>query len=560
MSSILLNNILLKEKEKYPEDISDDELFERYCADNILVNYDLNSDEIEAGLVDGARDAGVDAGYVFVNTQWVAEDFAFNSVREPVELELYLIQSKNQESFKEGPIDKLSSSLPLLLDHTKKKEELEPLFKKEVVAICQTFLEAVDKLADRFPRITIRVFYCCKGTEPNDTIKAKATALENTVKSMQLGQVNFKFLGSQNLYERSGLQKVLVSKLATTGTPISGTNSFVGLTKLRDYLKFITDDSGSLITRIFEANVRAYQGEVEVNREIASSLKNPTEDLDFWWLNNGVTIVADEASFVSNQLVIKNPLIVNGLQTSNEIHAFANTLDPGDERSILVRVIVEQDAVKRDQIIRATNRQTNINSSSFRASEQIHRELEDFLLTIGYFYDRRKNAYKREGKPANKIISIDRLAQAILAILMQEPHTARARPTTAIKNDADYKRIFSGDKTKHPLEMYGVAVRMLDRVERHLKSLQGGDLRVYRNNLKFHVLMVLSWALNNSSTVPAPRITQLDLSKMTDLQVEKVATWVFGQFKIAGAEDKTAKDKSFTNQLKLNWNVLATAI
>ena len=128
------------------------------------------------------------------------------------------------------------------------------------------------------------------------------------------------------------------------------------------------------------------------------------------------------------------------------------------------RVINETDPVKRDKIIRATNRQTSITSSSFRATEPMYHEIEDYLLTLGYYYDRRKNAYKREGKPADKIISIDRLAQAVLAILKQEPHTARVRPTTTIKAERDYKKIFSGKKTQQPLEMYGVIVQMLTRL------------------------------------------------------------------------------------------------
>ena len=132
---------------------------------------------------------------------------------------------------------------------------------------------------------------------------------------------------------------------------------------------------------------------------------------------------------------------------------------------------------KRDEIIRATNRQTAVTHSSFRATEAIHREIEDYLLTLGYFYDRRKNFYKREGKPADKIISIDRLAQAVLSVLLQEPHTARGRPTTAIKDDNDYKRIFSSDKTHHPLEMYGVLVRMLDSVEAFFRKIRRRSTR-----------------------------------------------------------------------------------
>jgi hypothetical protein len=46
-------------------------------------------------------------------------------------------------------------------------------------------------------------------------------------------------------------------------------------------MKVISDDAGGLITRIFEANVRAYQGEVEVNREIADSLEHPTPGSTF---------------------------------------------------------------------------------------------------------------------------------------------------------------------------------------------------------------------------------------------------------------------------------------
>lgn len=560
MSAILLNGIIDKEKARYAAGTSNDDLFELYCADNLLVNYDLDNAEIQAGIIDGPRDAGIDSAYVLVNGRIVTEDFDFAAVRQPVELEFTIIQSKNQDSFKEGPVDKLASSLPLLLNHTKKTSELEPLFKKEVVAVCRSFLDALATLADRFPTVSIRIYYCCKGADPNDTIKAKASALQTTLKGMQLS-ASFSFLGAKDLYERSRLQKELVLRISTTVTPLSGANSsFVALVKLKDYIKFMSDDAGNLITRIFEANVRAYQGEVEVNKEIASSLAQPNAGIDFWWLNNGVTIVADEAAYTSNQLVIKNPLIVNGLQTSHEIYAYASKLSETDRRTVLLRVVTETDAAKRDQIIRATNRQTNINYSSFRASEAVHKEIEDFLLTLGYFYDRRKNAYKREGKPVEKIIGIDRLAQGVLAILLQKPDTARARPTTAIKSQADYVKIFSTDKSKHPLEMYGTVASLLERVERHFRGLGGEVDQIYRNNLKFHVLMVLAWTLNGGQKMPAPAISKIDPKKATDAQMKAVIDWVFGEFKAAGAEDRTAKDSKFTERLHANWKPASTKI
>jgi len=55
-----------------------------------------------------------------------------------------------------------------------------------------------------------------------------------------------------------------------------------------------------------------------------------------------------------------------------------------DERSILVRVIVTEDAESRDRIIRATNSQTDIPSASLRATDKIHRDIEDFFATRGF--------------------------------------------------------------------------------------------------------------------------------------------------------------------------------
>jgi hypothetical protein len=46
---------------------------------------------------------------------------------------------------------------------------------------------------------------------------------------------------------------------------------------------------------------------------------------------------------------------------------------------------------------------------------------------------------------------------------------------------------------------------------------------------------------------------------MTDEQVKKITEWVFLEFKDAGVEDKTAKQSTFTDRLKRNWTVSATA-
>jgi len=67
----------------------------------------------------------------------------------------------------------------------------------------------------------------------------------------------------------------------------------VCLVRLTDLHVFVTDGN-ALQRHIFEANVRDYQGSTEVNQEIRGSLANAGKE-DFWWLNNGVTVLASKA-------------------------------------------------------------------------------------------------------------------------------------------------------------------------------------------------------------------------------------------------------------------------
>src|SRR3546814_15041120 len=73
------------------------------------------------------------------------------------------------------------------------------------------------------------------------------------------------------------------------------TGGYVALTKLPDLNKFLRNAEGKPFGHIFDENVRAYQGSVEVNKGIKDTLENPGAE-DFWWLNNGVTILAQERS------------------------------------------------------------------------------------------------------------------------------------------------------------------------------------------------------------------------------------------------------------------------
>ena len=143
--------------------------------------------------------------------------------------------------------------------------------------------------------------------------------------------------------------------------------------RLGDFYSFISDEN-EIREAIFEANVRDYAPDAKVNEGIQQTLANPAGD-DFWWLNNGITILASKAYLSSGSLQITDPLIVNCLQTSHVVfHHFKNGGNTNDGRSILIKVIVNDDAATSDRIISATNSQTKINSIFLHSTEPIHRE------------------------------------------------------------------------------------------------------------------------------------------------------------------------------------------
>lgn len=268
---------------------------------------------------------------------------------------------------------------------------------------------------------------------------------------------------------------------------------------------------------------------------------------DFWWLNNGVTILGTKASLSAKTLTIEDPQIVNGLQTSTEIFNYYskfNVVD--DDRKVLVRVIVPSEAASRDRIIKATNSQTAVQQASLRATDKIHRDIEEFLRPKGLFYDRRKNFYKNEGKPRDKIVGIPHLAQAVMAIVLRRPDTARARPSSLLKKNEDYEKVYSPN---YPIHLYYVCAEAMRRVEALLKSpgctLPAKD----RNNLRYYIAMHAVGTLAGTIQ-PAPGvIAKVDISKLTDADVEASLGIVRKQYEALGASDQAAKGSALLEAL-----------
>jgi hypothetical protein len=538
-----------------------DQAFELFAFDQCLKEEDLSQEEIANGQVGGGDDGGVDGLYCFLDGNLLEEDaevledgFDATSVRREPELVLVVIQVKTTPSFGETAFEKLAATLREFLDLGKTDDELAALFSEAVVARFSIFRIAWQRLATRHPKIVVRVYYATKGDIGNvhEKVQTRAELLVEQVKDdVPKATATVELLGARELVDLAGHEKSYTLELRFQENATAH-DSHIALVTLDDYYAFISD--GDVLRKhIFDWNVRDYEGAVEVNREILASLAD-SHAPEFWWLNNGVTVICSRASAVGKTFSLDDVQIVNGLQSSATIHDYLRDAEPNDSarsRAILVRIIVTADYGTRDRVIRATNRQTAVPAASLRATDQIQRDLETFFLSEDWFYERRKNYYRNQGKTPARTVSIPYLAQAIMAIGLSDPSNSRARPSSLLKRDADYTRIFD---PRVAFKIYLWIAKVQKAVDEFLRSDDAGSTAAERTNLRFYVSMLLV-ARRFGGRVYNPRQlgdlcnVEFSTEEMVEALTQARASLASFQAAHGGQVDGIAKNKDFTEAM-----------
>lgn len=522
------------------------QFFDFFAAKQIMKRAELSDEEVEKGVLGSGNDGGCDAIYTLFNNAYVAED-ALDDITATKEssIEFVIIQAKRETSFGEDALMKWKTTAGNLLEIGIDDAQYAGRYSEDILAAFTLFRDLYVKVLRSTPRLNISFHYATYATDVHPNVQAQADELKAMVHRLfpsNKTAVTVKFWGAEELFLAAQSQAEHKLKLPLAETPINiGTHQdYVALVNLAKYYQFIIDENGSLRKYIFEANVRDYQGHNAVNQDIEHTLETSTGE-DFWWLNNGITLLTDEATLAtSKELVLTEPAVVNGLQTSNEIfrHFQANPDALASEtRNVLVRIIVPESEDSRDRIILATNNQTNIPKSSLRANDPIHWQIELFLKGRGLYYDRRKNYYKNQGKKSNEIISVSFLAQCMISLLLQKPNYARARPSTLLTQDETYNALYVDNQN---LDVFYHAAKLGRIVELCLKKSNIYS-RAQKNDILFYVLYCIVAKKIKKPAITASDIKGLDLTVFTDSYILDVAAQVFDNYQRLGGDGKVAK-------------------
>lgn len=546
---IILETLLEQKRQELDSSLSLDDYFHLFAVEQILKNYELSYDEIDEGIVDNGGDGGIDSIYTFVNSELIQRDSELIDAKRNAVVDMFAIQSKNTNGFSETPIDKCIASGKDLFDLSKTIDSLRSVYNNSLLTNIDTFRKQYLKLASKFPVLHFHYYYVAKGTEVHPNVKRKVPDLKSEIRRFfDKANVDFEFVTAQKLLELTRKEQLASKDMLLTDNPISTQDGgYIALVPIKHYFDFITNENRELIKYFFDANIRDYQGKVEVNKAIKATLNSAENQEDFWWLNNGVTITATNASFASKRLHIEDPQIVNGLQTSFEVFNYFTTHKiEKDDRNILVRIISPQSEKSRLSVIKATNSQTNIPPSSLRATDPIHKNIEDYLFSHGYYYDRRKNYHKNQGKPINKIISIPYLAQIIMSLYLQEPDYARARPSTLIKKNEDYEKIFN---EKLPIDIYLKSIQIQKITEAALKGWQQPQFtRSQIGDIKFHVTMYITCRVCGNKKPSDREISTIDTSAIDQSVINEAIENVYIIYDLMGGNDSVAKGREFVKE------------
>lgn len=410
--------------------INDSLAFTYFIVEMLFPEITLEMDEI---ITDGSGDEGIDAIYIQEGGECSA---------------IHIIQCKHTPVFKnisknvnENSIHKLKTFIDRVCDQDL---TLETTANKKIFDKVQDIWELTSKGV-----ICQFHFYVCsnqKGLNADTTMKAKSLLASNDQSTFS--ELNFSDLCDYILNESEATQscelKIIDKQIYER---VDGNiKGIIANIDVVSYVEAITNKSGSIKRYLFDDNIRTYLGKgAGYNPEIIASALDERNHL-FWYLNNGITLVCNKASYQKNMsgvpLKLENFKVVNGAQTSFSLVDAYNT-DPElvGQIVLLLKVYETEEPEVAQKVTIATNSQASIYPRDLRANDKVQIFIQKSLKTRGLNYIRKRG--ELDGKRVGRVLDSLRLGQMIMAYKLVRPHQCKTESDNIFGKY--YDELFNGD-------------------------------------------------------------------------------------------------------------------
>ena len=157
---------------------------------------------------------------------------------------------------------------------------------------------------------------------------------------------------------------------------------------------------------LFEKNIREYLGNKGINKRIYNTLKDENERRNFFYYNNGVTIICTKIGTTKGEansqnphvgisFKIDNPQIVNGCQTVNSIYSALKEYDDEDvekqfqDTFVMLKILQinpsdEEQKYLSKNIVTYNNSQNSLDEKQFVANAELFQRLKSEFAEKGF--------------------------------------------------------------------------------------------------------------------------------------------------------------------------------
>lgn len=507
-------------------------LFSTY---QICKKHNLDENMLIDCVVEGGGDGGLDSIVALVDKKYIYSLDEFNEYAEQINensrIDLYFIQAKETNGIKETAFMKIKDVFEKLLVSNSITEELRIQYNQVLIEKFELINEIIIKSSPKTNNIYINVAYAYTGNLDKDSISIGTKNQIDSIKKLvsdttyiNEANISVDIFDSNKLINiaNKSIQKNYIIKYKTIfkmNYRSDSENGFVMNMSIKDYYNLITQDN-EIIDVLFEGNIRDFEGQtVEVNKNIKNTLEE-VYDADFWWLNNGITMIVDSYTPLPNDSAkVVNPIIVNGLQTSYTIfNYFKENIDKleNEDRNILLKIVNTDSINISDMIISSTNRQNAVKPAQLKATDPIQKDIEQLLLKNGIYYERRKNYYKNRGIDKHKIVTLENLAQYLESIYYGNCSGARNNPTTLLKSEKLYNKLFNNSINPNIYTITSeVALKTLEclrKIKKNNDDIFNKKHSVSLDIFKFYIMRMIVLCLCDNNI--SENYLEIDLEKI----------------------------------------------
>jgi AIPR protein len=472
--------------------LSEESAFEHFTGSLVTATHYSESFSSFDITVGAGNDCGIDCIAVLVNGCLVTEPEEIEDLAETngyLDVSIVLVQSERSSNFETQKIGQFGFGILDFFSETPSLPQNEYI--KNKLKIVNEIFSRSSKFKKGNPQCF--VYYATTGRWTNDTnlLVRKEAVLKDIQDLAIFRKVIFECIDSerlQSLYRnlRNSISQEIQFSNRTVLPEIPGVEqSYLGFIPVSEFLKLIQTENGDMNSSIFYDNVRDWQEWNPVNKEIKETLEDATKRILFPLLNNGITIVAKKINPTGNKFLIEDYQIVNGCQTSYVIFETRESLN--ENMLVPIRLIATNDVEVKNQIIKATNRQTEVTEDQLFALSDFPKKLEVFFPTFDghkkLYYERRSRQYNVMSDIEKvRVINMTMLVRAFASMFLDFPHRTSRNYKLLLKTIGT--DIFNKD---HKLEMYYLAAYAHYRLEYLFRS------QVLLPELKparYHLLMV----------------------------------------------------------------------